>query len=74
MSSMKTPDDNSRASNSAMAQELAITRAALAEIRRFNRLRTDLDAYLYEVINYGLGKRKEAPLPSDYGLDQEVTR
>ena len=41
---------------------------ALEEIKRFNRLRGDLDAYLYEVANWGLGLRKGKPVPEDYSI------
>ena len=41
---------------------------ALKEIQKRNRLRNDLDAYLYEVVNYGLGNQ-EKPDPADYGQE-----
>ena len=41
---------------------------ALEEIKKRNRLRNDLDAYLYEVANWGLGIREDAPDPEDYGV------
>lgn len=41
---------------------------ALEEIKKYNRLRNDLDAYLYEVTNWGLGIREKAPDPDDYGI------
>jgi hypothetical protein len=42
---------------------------ALEEIKKYNRLRNDLDAYLYEVADWGLGIRKEPPNPEDYGIN-----
>lgn len=43
-------------------------RAALVEIKGFNRLRNDLDAYLFEVAKYALGETDEKPSKKDYGL------
>ena len=41
---------------------------ALEEIKKFNRLHNDLDAYLYEIANWGLGIIKDKPDKEDYGL------
>jgi len=42
---------------------------ALGEIRRHNRLRTDLDSYLFQIADWGLGLQQYAPNPKVYGLD-----
>ncbi len=39
---------------------------ALEEVKRFIKLTNDFDAYLYEVVNWGLGIRATAPDPDDY--------
>lgn len=44
---------------------------ALTILKRFNGLRNDLDAYLFEVIRWGLGERKTKPKPEIYGLIEE---
>ena len=41
---------------------------ALTVLRNYNRLKNDLDAYLYEITEYGLGNRKEFPNKEDYGI------
>lgn len=48
-------------------QEL-LTKAyqALIIIRKFNRLKHDTDAYLYEVTQWGLGEREDKPKLEDY--------
>lgn len=43
---------------------------ALDEINRFNRIRNDLDAYLWEVAKHGLGQIEEKPKREDYGLGE----
>lgn len=42
---------------------------ALEEIKKFNRVGNDLDAYLLEVAKFGLGLNETMPEPSDYGLE-----
>ena len=44
-------------------------RTALEEVRRLNRLRNDLDDYLFELAEWGLGKQEYAPNPADYGVN-----
>ena len=51
-----------------MEDKLEKIKWAIKEHRRFNRLRNDLDAYLFEVTEYALGKRDEKPNPKDYGI------
>jgi len=41
---------------------------ALREIKQFNRLKNDLDAYLLEVCIYGIGDREDWPESKDYGI------
>ena len=43
---------------------------ALETIKKYNSLKNDMDAYLYEVCEYALGFR-EKPDPEDFGLDPE---
>ena len=44
---------------------------ALEIIKRWNILRNDLDAYLREIANWGLGLRPTKPNESVYGLVEE---
>jgi hypothetical protein len=41
---------------------------ALSILKQYNNLRTDTEAYLYNVIQWGLGEVDEQPNPSDFGL------
>ena len=41
-------------------------REALEEIKNHNRLRNDLDAYLYDVADWGLGIHGWKPNPDHY--------
>jgi len=43
-------------------------RCALQEMMQFNRIRNDLEAYLYALGEWALGDIKEKPNPEDYGL------
>ena len=51
-----------------MAETKLKATTALEEIQNYNGLRNDLDAYLYEIAEWGLGLREYAPNPDDYGL------
>ena len=42
---------------------------ALEEIRHFNRIHNDLEAYLFEVAEYGLGMIEEKPRRENYGIE-----
>lgn len=42
---------------------------ALREIKEFNRLRNDTDAYLLEVCRYGIGDREDWPNSRDFGIE-----
>lgn len=48
---------------------IAALEAALIEIDDLNPLRTDLDAYLSEVIWFSLGKSENKPTRADYGIE-----
>lgn len=48
--------------------QLERAKQALLIIRNYNRLRNDLDAYLFEVAQYGLGERQDEPKAEDYGI------
>ena len=43
-------------------------REALAILKPFNPLSNDRDAYLYAVIEWGMGESETRPEPQDYGL------
>jgi len=49
-------------------------RDALKITHRYNRLSHDLDAYLYEVVEWGLGNIEQEPNPEDYGLGDEPSK
>jgi hypothetical protein len=38
----------------------------LKELQQFNRLRNDIDAYLYELVEWGLGNKDKHPDINDY--------
>lgn len=42
---------------------------ALKTLLQKNPLRNDLDAYLYEIANWGLGLRKDKPEKEDYAIN-----
>ena len=43
--------------------------AALKELNARNPLHNDLEAYLFDVAEWGLGQRDERPDPAFYGLE-----
>ncbi len=43
---------------------------ALAEIIKHNKIENDLQSYLYDVADWGLGKLKYKPNPKDYGVGE----
>ena len=47
---------------------LTNAREALEEIQKYNRIGNDLDAYLYELTEWALGKQEEKPNPKNYGV------
>lgn len=50
--------------------EIALKKAytALEELKKYNRLHNDLDAYLLAVAEWGLMQKSKKPKPEDYGL------
>ena len=52
-------------------EELQKMRFALEEIKKYNGLRNDLDAYLYELIEWALGEVDKKPKPESFGLEAE---
>lgn len=66
----EAPIDTSdlRIAYSAMVQELLIARSSLKIIKQYNPLRSDRDAFLYAVAEYGLCEELASPNPEDYGL------
>jgi hypothetical protein len=41
---------------------------ALSEISRYNRVRNDLEAYLADVAEWGMGEMEDRPNPTLFGL------
>lgn len=50
--------------------EIALNKAyeALRELKKYNPLHNDTEAYLFEVAKWGLMERPKRPDPKDYGL------
>lgn len=46
---------------------------ALKELQKYNRVHNDLESYLYEVVEWGLGNR-EKPLLYDFVEDKRLDR
>ena len=42
---------------------------ALTEIEKYNPIRNDLDAYLYDIAEWGLGIIPDKPNPKDFGVE-----
>jgi hypothetical protein len=55
-------------------ESLIIARDALRVLMSYNRMRNDLEAYLYAVAQYGLGEIEKQPNPEDYGVEPIVIR
>jgi hypothetical protein len=51
--------------------KLARLEEALREYQRFNHIRNDFDAYLWEMGRWALGEIDEKPSRKDYGLPEE---
>lgn len=49
--------------------ELKKARVALAELKKYNRLRNNRDAYLWDIIEWATGEMEEKPEPANYGLE-----
>lgn len=47
-------------------KSLKKARKALTELKRYNQVRNDLQAYLWEVAKFGLGERKSMPSIKHY--------
>ena len=45
-------------------------REALREINRHNRLNNDLDAYLFDLAEWGIGETDERPKLESFGLSE----
>lgn len=43
---------------------------ALKIINKFNRIRNDIEAYLYSIAEWGIGKAPK-PDPKDFGIETE---
>jgi hypothetical protein len=52
----------------ALQAKVARLRAALLILQDYNPLHNDLDAYLIEVADWGLGERDTPPDPEAFGL------
>jgi len=46
-------------------------RFALEQLKKYNQLRNDLDAYLFALIEWALGERDKKPNPESFGLEAE---
>lgn len=42
----------------------------LYRLMDFNNLKNDLDSYLWDLIEFGIGDRRDEPNPLDYGLEK----
>lgn len=42
---------------------------ALRELKKYNRIHNDLEAYLYEIIQWGLREQAIRPNPKDFGIE-----
>ena len=42
----------------------------LKEIQKYNLIKNDLDAYLFELVEFALGRRIDRPEPEDYGIEE----
>lgn len=56
-------------SASEMAIALIKARAALEIINRYNHINNDLQAYLFDVAEWGMGKISVEPLPETFGIE-----
>ena len=43
---------------------------AITILQKYNRIHNDLEAYLWEVAEWGSGIRKDKPNPKDYGVGE----
>ena len=52
----------------------ALNRAykALKIIRKLNRIRNDKEAYIHDLIEWGIYERHTEPDPEDFGLDESI--
>ena len=50
-------------------QKLDLACDAILILDKYNPLRNDLDAYLHEVAQWGLGRRLK-PKPEDFGIEE----
>jgi hypothetical protein len=48
--------------------ELERAQEALYILREFNNIKNDIDAYLWDIIEWGLGERRERQVPQQYGI------
>jgi len=51
-----------------LAEEIKVLKEALVEIQKSNRMNNDLDAYLFDLADWALGKENKKPNPVDYGI------
>lgn len=51
------------------ARRIRQLEAILAELKSFNGLRNDRDAYLHHLIEWGQGIEKEKPILEEYGQE-----
>lgn len=53
---------------SSLVADLEKAYAALHELQKWNRLHHDLDSYLFNIAEWGLGEIDEKPNPESYGV------
>lgn len=56
---------------SSIEERLNRALTALDELKRWNRIHNDLEAYLFEVARWGQGETDEQPKPEDFGVYEE---
>mgnify|MGYP001605110672 CR=1 FL=1 len=71
----KQRDDDLRAeisrhatTNAKQEEQLQNAVAALEETNRFNSIHNDIEAYLFDVAEWGMGRGKEKPDPKVFGV------
>lgn len=55
-----------------LAKAFVNAHLALSEIQKYNGIHNDLEAYLFDLTEWGMGERKDMPKPEDFGLKMEA--
>ena len=66
------PDERSNPLETIVSLRDGLTKAceAILIIEKYNHINNDLQAYLHEIAEWGLGEKSEKPNPKDYGLGE----